>query len=685
MIDDVDGVSDCFDYFQTQNENCQSAIWNGRNVDVLPQHTSLSCKLFQFPEQPQPFPHVVEQIDIEEDEASDFVFAPCSFRDHLTLGDPLPAEIVLSKSFFHRLWHEAKKGVKKVANAAKRVLKAIAHGTKKAAKTAEEFVKDHKKEILIATAIIGAVSGAFLVSGLLASGAAAAAPSPRKKEDQEGDSIAASPPAPAAPPPLPDWVQDVLKSTAADLSPLTAADSELDNAKREAHNAWETLNHLKKLTEADLAHLRKEDPKFDPSSTAIQTILNTVLSDAQRNEFSRTSSAQQNWQNLIQSGHERIDHAFSEVSAHKVAVAAIALPPQPPAFNFVDKIKLGLEIIGRSMMEPELLDSNTRLDTFLKDRNLAVPLENPTQTVSEFVTKIKSGLETIGRSLIAQEILDPNSPLDIFLEHQNAESLGANPTQSISQFFSDLRQKRIFENVQIKTGDLTLLDTTRSEYYKIDGLSQKEMRITLVNGMLCGKEDSFEHGKYVQKLCPSNLSIDLIHNKTNGPLDVLEAAFLNFSGYSPITQNLLMKQWMEFHEQNKDSPNAKILHFCHSQGAIHTNNALMKLPEEIRKRVIVVAIAPAEIVPNMLCHESFNYASETDPIPKAQLFAGYWRACCFLDFSLITEALKKRDELILLKPHEGATGINHDFQSPTFTDRIITHLADYHNKQGKYQ
>ena len=49
---------------------------------------------------------------------------------------------------------------------------------------------------------------------------------------------------------------------------------------------------------------------------------------------------------------------------------------------------LGLKIIGRGMMKPELLDTNTRLDVFLKDRNIATPVENPNQTVSEFIDSI---------------------------------------------------------------------------------------------------------------------------------------------------------------------------------------------------------------------------------------------------------------------------------------------------------
>ncbi len=816
MIDSVDAAGDSFDVFDDRNEPCATAIWNGRLVNIpgpMPQYPS---KLFQFSPQTNPFPHHVEQLDLS-DEPSEFVFAPTTFSHEFTFQSPV--EIFLSKGFFHRLYHEVKEGAKKVGKLAKKALKAITHGTKKAAHKVEHFVKDHKKEILIATAVIAAVSGAFALSGALGTSAAAVSNPPKKKEEEEEKKTSASPP---PPPPLPDWVQGLLQSTAPNFSPETASDAEIEQAKSEAHNAWETLNHIKALTEADLAHLRKEDPDFDPTKTAIETVLNTVLSDAQRHEFSKTSAAQQHWQDLIRTGHERIDQGFSAVAAHKAAAIAPPPPlPLAPTFSFIDKIKLGLEIIGRGMMEPELLDTNTRLDVFLKDQKItAPPIDNPNQTVSEFINKIKEGLGTIGRGAIDPELLDPNSPWDLFLQNQienrektisefvnkikltfdyigrasiepelldpnspwdlflqnqmenrdksisefvnkiklSLDNIGRasidpelldpnspwdrflqqemeNRDKTISEFINKIKLSldnigrasidpelldpnsawdlflqnqienrnqttpQVFENLKEKLfeesfickldrplpfGVATHSEIEKSRYFKTEGCTKAGMLQTLINGMFSKLEDSIGHAKYIQKFSPSNLSIDGIYNKSNGPFDVLEAFFLNYARISPITQDLLIQKWKEFHEENKDRPKAKILHFCHSQGAIDTNNALMRLPEEIRKRVIVIAIAPAEVVPSMLCYNSFNYASEKDLVPKAELFAAYWRAFAFLDFRNLAKTFKSRDELILLKPHEGAKWPDHGLQSPTFTPLIERHLVDYDLHQGEY-
>ncbi len=664
-IDGVDAIGDGCDIFDDQDERCQSAIWNGRDVNIPELNeesisVNIPSKLFQFPnETDPPFPHLVQQLDVEEDDEnlSEFVIAPCIYGEQFILDVQHQAEILLCKSFFRKVWDGVKKAAKKTAELFKKAMQAIAHGTKKAAEKVEEFVKDHKKEILIASAVIAAVSGAFVVSGLLSGGAAAASATPKKKEDEKDDQSTPSSSPPADLPPLPDWVQGLFESTAPNLSPATASDSELENAKNEVHNAWETLNHLKALTEADLEHLRKEDPKFDPTKTAIETIFNAALTEAQRSELLKNPAYQQHWQQFIHSGHEKIDQAFSIIAAHKEA-ASIPPPIHAPSFSFANNFKLGMEIIGHAMIDPDRLDSNARLDVFLKNNNIETPIAHPGQTISEFMNKFKLGLETIGNGMIEPDLLSPNTPSDLFFKYPNAGSLDTSSKNDLSRSF------------------------------KTAGFIQEGMKNTFINGILCKFEGSFGHANYLHNLSPGNLSVNGIYNHSNGPLDLGEAFFLNYKGISPMTQDLLIKEWTEFHKMNIDRPYAKILHSCHSQGAIHTVNALKRLPEEIRNRIIVIAIAPAEVVTRDLCYDSFNYASKKDVVPLGGQLAAYWQACNLGDEDrgeMWTKVAKMQSEIIWLDPHEGATGIDHDFQSPTYRDKIIQHLLDYHKRRGEYR
>lgn len=133
--------------------------------------------------------------------------------------------------------------------------------------------------------------------------------------------------------------------------------------------------------------------------------------------------------------------------------------------------------------------------------------------------------------------------------------------------------------------------------------------------------------------------------------------------------------------------NLKLLHVCHSQGAIQTKNALEGLPEEIQDRIIVVAVAPAAIVPKRLCFKSYNYASEKDivykfdPGPPLPLEMGMADDVMVPRFG---EPLLGREELIILPAHPEAKGIDHEFQSPTYEPLLKKVLADYDKHKGEY-
>jgi hypothetical protein len=672
-IDAIDSIRNSFDIVNDQEES--RTTWNGRQVCVLnPEECTTidtTSKLFQLPEQTPSFPHTVEQLDPSEDDPSDFIFAPSP-----PLGDPfysdhlLPVETALCKSFFKRLCHELKKGAKKAAEAFKKIMKAIEHALHKTEKKVVDFVKEHKKEILIAVAVVAVACAVYGVTTIAIAGAAAAGGAqPKKKEGDNDDSSASSPPS-DPPPPLPTWVQDLVASAAPDLSWATASNSELDSAKAEAHRALETLNHLKQLTEADLAHLQKEDPHFNPTAKAIETVVNTLFSDVQKREFFAAPSPQQYWQNLINTGHERIDQGFSTVTDYRAAIA----PSQPPAWSIADKIKLGFEIIGSSLANPNSFDPNASLNTFLKGQNIQPPIEYSHQPVSEFINKMALSLR------IPSPIINDSEHSEFNAMHN--QSL----FQSLLTLSTDFQSKQELD--QLSQVDFSDLDAFKTSCFRIEGASLPWMKQTFINGMSCSRLDSIEHAKYLQRLSPNNASIDGVYNHSNFVLDPFEAFFLNYLGNSPVTQDLLTQQWTEFHEQNKDRPFAKILHFCHSQGALHTKNALLRLPEEIRQRVIVVAIAPAAVVSSDLCYQASNYASKEDLVPCGELLSLFWQACSMGETDreeFLMNMSNMQSELIRLEPHQGATGNDHDFQSPTFTPVIKKHLDDYKAHGGEYR
>ncbi len=219
------------------------------------------------------------------------------------------------------------------------------------------------------------------------------------------------------------------------------------------------------------------------------------------------------------------------------------------------------------------------------------------------------------------------------------------------------------------------------------GEPNKDLLILGINGMNTNLNEALSHQAYLKSLTPKDVGVDFIHNHSNtAPIDLAEILGLNYFGYSPNTAHLLKEAWTEFHERHKDNPEKKILQICHSQGAIHINNALDSCPEEIRQRLIVVAIAPAKIVPTETCYKSFNYASENDIVHYGELIHPSFFDPNETGMSPVLKMkLEQREQLILLEPHPDAKGIDHDFQTETCKQNLRMKIKDYINNNGEYK
>jgi hypothetical protein len=225
-----------------------------------------------------------------------------------------------------------------------------------------------------------------------------------------------------------------------------------------------------------------------------------------------------------------------------------------------------------------------------------------------------------------------------------------------------------------------------STRYTLPGKSDARSHIGWINGINNTFDESRTSGAYIQHLA-DGYSVAGIYNCSHTVVtDLFESTLLNYSGHSLITAGLLQNEWKSFHEANTNRPNAKLLQICHSQGALHVRNALRETSPEIRDRVIVLAIAPAAVVPRRLCFKSFNYASEKDIIHKFEPSEHPVESLTFDDVLLPTfgEPIDDKAELVILTPHAEATGIDHNFQSPTFLETLSEIIADYKHHGGEY-
>lgn len=225
-----------------------------------------------------------------------------------------------------------------------------------------------------------------------------------------------------------------------------------------------------------------------------------------------------------------------------------------------------------------------------------------------------------------------------------------------------------------------VLAPSASRRFYSSGVEVPGALICTINGICVRRSEAKRHGEYLAQMS-SGVRVNCIYNKTNGPVaDFVEVMILNYSGISFATDILLSKTWTQFHEANKDNPHAKLLQICHSQGALHVRNTLKNLSPEIRARVIVVAIAPAAIIPEGLCFESYHYTSKNDFIPMGELFWTFFMSKSNIKFAELTAAHSKH--LTILPSHPDVKGWDHDFQSPTFQKVLQTHIQEYLAKYG---
>lgn len=228
----------------------------------------------------------------------------------------------------------------------------------------------------------------------------------------------------------------------------------------------------------------------------------------------------------------------------------------------------------------------------------------------------------------------------------------------------------------------------KSSIVRTEGIKHSGVMILLNNGINTSSKENMQHLDYIKGLA-NNLSIEGVHNHSNRAIwDLAEVFFLNYGGQAPLTADLILENWTRFHEANKDNPHAKCLQFAHSQGVIHTKIALERASPEIRNRVIVIAIAPATVIPEGLCYDARHYASKRDPIHLGEDI----HTLALADINgepirteLIKQLIANKQRIIFLEPHPEAKGIDHELESPTFTPTIIQVIQSYLGCGGQYQ
>lgn len=177
-------------------------------------------------------------------------------------------------------------------------------------------------------------------------------------------------------------------------------------------------------------------------------------------------------------------------------------------------------------------------------------------------------------------------------------------------------------------------------------------QVGFINGMATKESIAKDHAIYLAKLA-GGYNIHAVYNPTHtAPIDIIGCAdeLYNYSITAPVHK--LHQNWNAFF---KNAGGKELyLQICHSEGAILVRNALLRYPEHLRKRIIVVAIAPGAYISQEMCYRSVHYVSTRDFVP---LFDKSGRKIC-------------QDTIVRLNPHAEAGRHDHNFQSKTYKNAI---------------
>lgn len=182
------------------------------------------------------------------------------------------------------------------------------------------------------------------------------------------------------------------------------------------------------------------------------------------------------------------------------------------------------------------------------------------------------------------------------------------------------------------------------------------------NGMDTSYDQCTKHAKYLSTM-GAGCNIFGIYNATHGSgIDLVESMINLYKGVATGPVHELHRLWNEF-LSTSDKP---FLQLCHSQGAIHVRNALLSYSPELRKRIIVIGVAPAAYISRDICQECYHYVSQHDFVP--------W-------FDIMGRLACSRD-IYVLKPDPDADWWDHGFQSKTYEKYIRKHIVKYIKEYG---
>ncbi|MBS0621268.1 MAG: hypothetical protein JSS61_07435 [Verrucomicrobia bacterium] len=134
--------------------------------------------------------------------------------------------------------------------------------------------------------------------------------------------------------------------------------------------------------------------------------------------------------------------------------------------------------------------------------------------------------------------------------------------------------------------------------------------ICYINGMGCSFDNARRDARKLSDNVGLNKNFQCVYSATQGFETDIKQAILADGGVVTRAMRILVERMQNYF----DREDGNFLLICHSRGSVETYQALNILPEDLRGRVIVIALAPAKLIPEHLARKVFNFGIPQDPV-----------------------------------------------------------------------
>lgn len=152
--------------------------------------------------------------------------------------------------------------------------------------------------------------------------------------------------------------------------------------------------------------------------------------------------------------------------------------------------------------------------------------------------------------------------------------------------------------------------TVRSHNFHLYRPELPQGMICKMNGMFCVYSRAQEHAYKLSDLA-QGYNVHCTYSATANEQWDITVGFLGQGGTITPAVLCLLDQWLDFFETHETD---RLLQICSSRGCIEVATALRILPDHLCQRIIVVAVAPAYLLPQKMAYKVVNLVIESDPV-----------------------------------------------------------------------